>query len=161
MLSGGLPWYAIYETLDCRYVALASLEEKFWRRLCTALDRERWRDAYHADESRRQVVGNELRELFRSQTQAYWVAKLEAADCCFSPVLTLDEALAHPQFAARRMIHGSGDGVPQFAFPLRFSEFTFDVHTHAPAHGEHSNEIVKELGYSIETIETLRASGVV
>ncbi len=161
MLSGGLPWYAIYETSDGRYVTVASLEEKFWRRLCTALDREGWIDAYHADAARREVLRTELRALFRSETQAFWVAKLEAADCCFSPVLTLDEALDHLQFAARDMIHVSGDGVPQFAFPVRFNDFTFAVHAPAPAQGEHSNEILTELGYSTREIEALNKNGAV
>jgi crotonobetainyl-CoA:carnitine CoA-transferase CaiB-like acyl-CoA transferase len=161
MLSGGLPWYAIYETSDRRYVALASLEEKFWRRLCTALDREGWIDAYHADAARREVLRTELQALFKSETQAFWAAKLEAADCCLSPVLTLGEALDHPQFAARHMVHRSSDGVPQFAFPVRFSDFTFDVHAPAPAHGEHSKEILGELGYSAVEIEALHSNGVV
>ncbi len=161
MLSGGLPWYAIYETADGRYVALASLEEKFWRRLCTALDREGWIDVYHADAARREVLRTELQALFKSDTQAYWVAKLESADCCFSPVLSLDEALDHPQFAARDMIRVSSDGVPQFAFPVRFSDFTFDVQAPAPAHGEHSNDILGELGYSTEEIEVLHSNGAV
>lgn len=161
MLSGGLPWYAVYETADSRYVALASLEEKFWRRFCGALGREHWTDAYHADESRREVLRAELRELFKSEPQAFWVAKLEAADCCFSPVLTLDEALDHPQFAARDMIHVSRDGVPQFAFPVRFSDFTFDVRAPAPARGENGNEILGELGYSVEEIEALHRNGTV
>lgn len=161
MLSGGLPWYAIYDTADGRYVALASLEEKFWRRLCAALGRDGWIDAYHADAARREVLRNELRALFKSESQAYWVAKLEAADCCFSPVLTLDEALDHPQFAARDMIRVSSDGVPQFAFPVRFSDFTFDISAPAPAHGKHSKEILTELGYSTKEIEALHSAGVV
>jgi crotonobetainyl-CoA:carnitine CoA-transferase CaiB-like acyl-CoA transferase len=161
MLSGGLPWYAIYETADNRYVALASLEEKFWRKLCTVLGREDWIDAYHADATRREVLRTELRALFKSESQVFWVAKLEAADCCFSPVLTLDEALEHPQFAARDMIHVSSDGATQFAFPIRFSDFTFDVHTPAPGRGEHSEEILAELGYSREEIEALQNNEVV
>ncbi len=161
MLSGGLPWYAIYETSDGRHVAVASLEEKFWRRFCTALDRDEWIDAYHADASQREVVRSALRALFKSKSQAFWVAKLEAADCCFSPVLTLDEALDHPQFASRGIIHASRGGVPQFAFPVRLSDFTFDAKTPAPAHGEHSDEILGELGYSTEEIEALRGDGAV
>ncbi len=161
MLSGGLPWYGIYETADGRYVAVASLEEKFWRRLCTALDREHWIGAYHGDATQREQVRSELRDLLKSQTQAHWVARLEAADCCFSPVLTLDEALDHPQFAARDMIHTSADGLPRFAFPIRFSEFSFEARAPAPAHGEHSAQILGELGYSSEEITALRSDGVI
>jgi crotonobetainyl-CoA:carnitine CoA-transferase CaiB-like acyl-CoA transferase len=161
MLNGGLPWYAIYQTADGRHVALASLEEKFWRRFCAAVGRDRWIDAYHADAQRREVVRTEVSELFKSGTQAHWVTALEAADCCFSPVLTLGEALDHPQFAARDMVHRSGDGLPRFAFPVRFSDFTFGQRVAAPARGEHSNEILEEIGYTSSEIEALCRNGTV
>lgn len=156
MLSGGFPWYAIYETADARFVALAALEEKFWRRFCEKLDRVDWVADYHADETRCAALSDALRILFKSQTQAYWLSELETADCCFSPVLTLDESLRHPQFEAREMVKDTVGGMAQFAFPVKFSDFQFNVHHAAPRHGEHSEQILVELGYTAREIDVLK-----
>ena len=72
------------------------------------------------------------------------------ADCCVTPILPMREALEDPQFCARGMIVDASDAtgpVPQFAPPLKLSEFEFAVARQAPRPGEHSDEILHEAGY--------------
>ncbi len=155
LLSGGLPWYAVYATADGRHVALAALEKKFWRRFCNAIGRADWVDVFEADNTAREQLRGELVGLFSARTQARWVDRLGEADCCFSPVLTFTEALQHPQFQARRVVGDDGRRATHFAFPVKFSDFEFSMHRPAPEHGQHSRPILSELGYSEAEITEL------
>ena len=51
--------------------------------------------------------------------------------------------------------------MPQFAFPVKFSDFAFTIERHAPMHGEHTREILTESGYSDQQIAELEAAGVI
>ena len=88
LLTGGAACYRIYETADGRYLTVAALESKFWRRLCELLGRD-------------DLLGRafepslpELESLFRTRTLGSWLELLEGEDTCVGPVLTLEEAAA-------------------------------------------------------------------
>lgn len=106
LLSGGAPCYGVYRTADGRHLAVGALEPQFWSRLCTAIGKPQWIAQHH---TRGLVPGSaaalalrgELAALFASEPLAHWWALLEPADCCVTPVLRLDEARAHPIFAAQ------------------------------------------------------------
>jgi alpha-methylacyl-CoA racemase len=103
LLTGGVPCYNVYRTSDGRWMAMGALELKFWRAACEVLGHPEWGERHWA---LGQVVGGEdamaLREavaaVFATRSQAEWTAAFEAADCCVSPVLRMDEAMRHPLF---------------------------------------------------------------
>lgn len=159
-LSGGLPWYSIYLTADNKYVSLGALEHKFWAEFCAAIDRSEWSDKQNAAEDVLEEIRTELTALFRSKSQAFWVDRLQHCNCCFSPVLTLDEVVSHEQFLARQLII-ERDGKLQYAFPVKFSEFQFEIKRDAPEHGEHSAELLAELGYSEAQRADLKSAGII
>jgi crotonobetainyl-CoA:carnitine CoA-transferase CaiB-like acyl-CoA transferase len=75
-------------------------------------------------------------------------------------VLSVAEALTHPQFVSRGMsVHA--DGVWQIAPPVKLSGWQFAVERHAPSAGEHSVEILQEAGYGDEEITSLQQCGAV
>ena len=160
MLSGGLPWYSIYETADKKYVALGALENKFWVELCATLGRPEWGDQQSAPPGVLTQIHNELKDLFASQTQAYWIDRFKESDCCFSPVLSLDQTVKHEQFLDREMFVHINDQI-QYAFPVKFSDYKFEVRRRAPEYGEHTEELLSELGYSTSDIADLKAQGVI
>src|SRR5215218_5509282 len=88
LLTGGVACYRIYATADARWLTVAALEPKFWRRLCELLGRP--------DLVSRQFDPElpELEALFRTRSLAQWLALLEGRDTCVGPVLTLEEAAA-------------------------------------------------------------------
>jgi alpha-methylacyl-CoA racemase len=86
LLTGGAACYRIYATGDGRYLTVAALEPKFWRRLCELLERPDLVDRAFEPEL------PELEELFRTRPLADWLALLEHEDTCVGPVLTLAEA---------------------------------------------------------------------
>jgi crotonobetainyl-CoA:carnitine CoA-transferase CaiB-like acyl-CoA transferase len=88
LLTGGVACYRIYATADDRWLTVAALEPKFWRRLCELVERPDLVD--------RQLDADlpELAELFASRPLAEWLELLEGKDTCVGPVLTLQEASA-------------------------------------------------------------------
>jgi crotonobetainyl-CoA:carnitine CoA-transferase CaiB-like acyl-CoA transferase len=88
LLTGGVACYRIYATADGRWLTVAALEPKFWRRLCELLGRPDLEPrAFDAELP-------ELDELFRTRPLADWLELLEGKDTCVGPVLTLQEAAA-------------------------------------------------------------------
>jgi alpha-methylacyl-CoA racemase len=105
LLSGGAPCYGLYRTADGRHLAVGALELKFWRALCEVVGRPAWAGAHW---SLGQVPGSgealqlraELAALLAREPLAHWVPLFEAADCCVTPVLRIDEVPQHPWFDA-------------------------------------------------------------
>lgn len=144
-LTGGLPWYNVYATLDGRYVALGALEAKFWNAFCEEIGRREWRDQPEDPEARRRI-GHELAELFASRPLEYWTERFADVDCCLSPVLTLEEAMGDPQLNARGMFVDC-DGRRDYAFPIKCDPPAAPSNpSPAPALGEHTKEIFDEIG---------------
>jgi alpha-methylacyl-CoA racemase len=160
MLSGGLPCYNIYATSDARYMAVGALEPKFWQALCDALGCPELKPQHFVFGERAAPVKARLAEIFASQTQTHWTEKLARLDACVSPALTIAEALANEQFRARGMVVEE-DGAPRLGLPVRFSEFEFAIERSAPRPGEHSDEVLREAGYSAEEIESLRSREII
>lgn len=160
LLSGGDAGYGVYATADGRYMAVAPLEQKFWRLFCDALGRPDWQALHGARGTTAAALRNELETLFASRSQADWRDFFAGVDCCVTPVLTVAEALEHPQFIARGMTV-SADGVTQYAPPVKLSGWVFAVERAAPSPGEHGEEILREAGLSDGEILVLRQASVI
>lgn len=160
MLTGGDAGYGVYTTADGRHMAVATLEEKFWRVFCEALQRPAWVPLHGARGDAARALRQEVAEVFATRTQAEWIDFFASRDCCVTPVLDLAEALSHPQFVARGM-SVFADGITQLAPPVKLSSWQFSVERPSPAAGEHSEEILRELGYAAEAIADLRRDAVI
>lgn len=159
-LSGGLPWYSIYRTGDGRHMALGALERKFWKLFCETIGRPEWIDRQSSDQSGQEEIREELRRLFASQPQEYWVDRFRDVDCCLTPVIGQDQVVRNEQLLAREMVIERG-GYTEYAFPLKFSDFEFEVNREPPEHGEHTEELLAEAGCSQEEIDAARAEGAI
>lgn len=103
LLSGGSPCYNVYRTADGRHLAVGALELKFWARLCDVVQRPEWANRHWAlgqqpGGSDALALKQELAALLAEQPLAHWVPLFDAADCCVTPVLRLDEVPQHPWF---------------------------------------------------------------
>ena len=105
LLQGKAACYNLYRTADHRTVALAALEEKFWRRFCQAVGRPEWIPR-HAEPLPQEALIDALRELFVRRPARHWQGLLEGEDCCFEILLAPEEVAAHPQLEARAMLSG-------------------------------------------------------
>ncbi len=116
LMNGGSACYRIYRVAAGRFVTLGAIEPKFWQRFCAAARRPDWITRQHESMPQQALIG-EVEALFASMTFAEAIGTFEPADCCFAPVLTLEEAAASPYHAARGLLRRGGDGDLQALFP--------------------------------------------
>ena len=160
-LSGREPCYGVYRTSDGKYMAVGALERKFWDRVCDVLARPDLKACHWEVRGKDPRWGKEeLGRIFAARPQAHWVDKFRGEDCCVTPVLAFEESFEDPQIKARGMVVCDGE-VLQLAPPLKMSGYEFAVERPAPAPGEHSEEILREVGYADAAIGKLRAAGVI
>lgn len=102
-----------------------------------------------------------LTKHFKKRTTAEWLALLERAGVPAGPVLSIREMHAHPQTIAREMVpeveHPVAGKVQTIGLPVKFSKTPGKVANPAPLFGQHTREVLTELGYSSEEIEKLIA----
>jgi crotonobetainyl-CoA:carnitine CoA-transferase CaiB-like acyl-CoA transferase len=164
LTSGFWPWYDVYETADARYVAVAAIEPQFYRALCTALGRE---DLHHAQWSleTRERTRAEFAAAFRSNTRDAWVEHFRDVDTCFSPVNSIGDAVRDPHLMAREMIvespHPLAGTVSAVGSMLRFDGDSPQPRSWIAAPGEHTEEILHDLGYADAEIAELRSTDVI
>ena len=121
-LTGRYPCYRVYACADGRYYSVAALEPKFWKALCDAVERHDLVDVQFSDDLE---AHERVEDVFRKRTRDEWERILEGLDVCCEPVLDLDEVASHPQLRARGSLTATG---------------------RAPELGEHTEEILRELG---------------
>ncbi|MCB0257572.1 MAG: CoA transferase, partial [Anaerolineae bacterium] len=106
-----------------------------------------------------------LDDIMRQRTAAEWLPLLEQAGIPSGPIYAVDEALNDPQVQARRMIvemeHPAAGLVKSLAFPGFFSDTPASYRQPPPRLGEHTGQVLGELGYDAAGIDALRAAGVI
>ncbi len=167
-LDGGLPCYNIYETLDGKYITLAALEYKFWHTFCTRIGHLELLP-FHTPvgPGEREEAIDMLRAIFKTKTRDEWMVELANIDACVGPVYSIDEALNDRHAQARGVSVTSlpiGEtGVSLRTLPSfpRISGVEDEQRFAPPGLGEHTSELLREIGYSDKDIEEFRGRGVV
>ncbi|MBC2381264.1 CoA transferase [Pseudomonas sp. WS 5106] len=159
VLNGG-SFYDYYRTRDGRWMSVGSLEPVFMQQLCTALGRP---------ELAAQGLAPELKVALQVEFEKRSFNELcdlfSGVDACVEPVLSLSEAVEHPQLKARELIsqvpRGDGSTQAQLACPLKFSQGLPEPRHIGVAVGAHSDEVLAQLGFSAQRIAELRRAKVV
>lgn len=153
--------YACYRTYVCKgggFYSVGALEPKFWATLCGAVGRQDLIDVQFAEGPEAARVHEAMESVFASKTRHEWEEKLAGLEVCCEPVLDLDEVASHPQVAARRLIARTRTGVEvRPAVRLRSDWRRLDP----PALGEHTAEVLAEVGVDADRLANLRTEGVV
>jgi crotonobetainyl-CoA:carnitine CoA-transferase CaiB-like acyl-CoA transferase len=158
----------IYETAN-GFMTVAVMTNKEWLALTRALERPEWLEdqRFQTPALRDQNIDARLQltqQVLKTRTTEDWLQRLEAAGVPCAPVLTRAQVIAHPQIGASGILleseHPSAGRLRQTRTAARFDTPTL-IRRGAPHLGEHSREILAELGLTDAAIEALRHEGII
>ncbi len=162
--------YDYYETSDGKYMSIAALEDKFWKKFCLAIDRPDWQKdgltfiSENSSASSLEERKDELKDIIKSKTRAQWEEVFGDLDVCVEPVLDVEELLLENQHVKDRKLvidmDVEGETVKQYAMPIHFSK-TKPKYVHAGKKlGIDTENIVRSLGYSDDEYNELIDKGI-
>ena len=153
MLDSGAPYYEVYETADGKFMAVGAIEGRFYAQLLQGLGIDPSSLPYQNDTARWPDMKDRFAEVLKTKTRDEWTAIFEGKDACVAPVLELNEVSAHLHNQERELLVNI-DGIPQPAPAPRLSRTPGRAMKAGAPRGSHTREILEELGYSEEEIES-------
>jgi len=163
-LTGALANYNFYRTKDGRWMSLACLEGKFWSNFCRAIGRPEC-EMMLMDENQ-EGLKEKLREIFASKTLKEWEEISRSnPDLCLEPVLKFSEVEHHPQIKERELIQRikdkSGKEYRVISYPIKIFGLKETSPEPMGEKGADTEQVLSEMGYSIQEIENFRKEGVI
>ena len=172
-LHGAYPYYGVYETRDGKYITIGCLEPHFWQNLCRLLSQEGYipygfalEHTFHKPEGEKwDEIHSSLRQVFLTKTRDEWFELLTRNDVPVGKVLMPDEVFSDPQVLHRQMVieveHPALGKIKQVGVAPKLSGTPGRVRSLSPLRGEHTDEVLRGLGYKQEEISDLRQQGAV
>ncbi len=166
-LNGGAPYYNVYKTKDGGYFSIAAIEPWFWENLCQALEREDLLPHQDATGAKKAEVEQALAEAFLTKTRDEWFETLKDQNISAGKVYSLEEALDDPHAQQRGMVleiesrDVPGGKVRQVATPIHLSETPGNVRHLGSVTGQHTSDVLKELGFDPAAVADLTRRQVV
>lgn len=175
LLDGGIPNYNVYTSSDGQAIAVGALEPHFWAKICKHVDRK--------DLLSPKTKFEDVQQLFGSKSAEEWRHIADEMDACIEVVLRPEELMNHPQHQARNVFLSSDEcsvdcsvanesnsatnAAPVVSRPSqmvvgpRLSGHPPSLLPPAAGIGEDTVDILKQAGYTDETIADMRVKGVI
>lgn len=162
-VAGGSACYQIYRCADGGYVTLGIIEPHFWQRFKQLVGRADLPDDPFPLPAEAARLRSVLDQVFMTRTRDEWVALLWQHDIPAGPVNSMREAFDDPHLRSRDMLlhvdHPVEGRIPQLGFPVKFSITPGSITRPPPGLGEHTDEVLAELGFDDRDIAAMRAAG--
>lgn len=163
---------APYQAIRCAdgHIALGAANQRTWERLCRAVGRPDLleRPEFATDAGRvthRRELASVIEDTMSAKPAAHWLDALQRADVPCGPILNYAQVFADPHVRARdlvqEVVHPAAGRITQLGPAVKFSATPARIRRPAPLFGQHSAEVLEELGYDQDAIRRLAADGVV
>ena len=160
LLDSGSHFYEVYETADGKYISLGSIEPQFYAALLNKLGEDAKHFENQFDMSNWPQMKAKMTDIIKRKTRDDWDQIFSDADVCYAPVLSMSEVRHHRHHQARGTFIDDGD-VWQPAPAPRFSRTSGELRSAAASIGEHTEEVLREFGFSDEDIKKRLESGAI
>ncbi len=163
---------APYQAIRCAdgYITLGAANDRLFDRLCEVLGHPEWRTrsgfADNASRVRnRTMLADEIEAITVAKPRQHWLDLLQANDIPCGPINNYAQVFADPQVLAREMVvetdHPTLGRVRTLGSPIKMSATPPDVSRRAPLFGEHTDQVLREAGYSDADIAALRRTNAI
>lgn len=172
VFGGGHAFYSFYETKDNKMITIGCTEPWLWENLCDALNRPDLKDCgmkegdfANPPHERHAYARQELQKIFLTKTREEWFDFLTKADVCVGKVYDVPEVFQDPQVKHRQMAveldHPVAGKVTQAGIAVKLSETPGSIRSFSPSLGQHTEEVLRGIGYNDARIAELREKRVV
>lgn len=159
------PFRNIWRTKDGKFICATNPESHLWQRFCKGLGREDLIPYQRAKGEKREEVISAIKQTILTKTRDEWLDIMRKSGTSIAPVLEIDEIASEPNLIHRQMLleldHHTQGKVKQVGMPIKLSKTPGKVRSFAPSLGQHTAEVMQELGYSEVQIQELQQEGVI
>ena len=162
--------YQAFQAGDGRWLAIATVSQRNWQSLCQALGRpdlladERFATNPSRVQHRDELIP-QLETAFQARDREVWLKALKEAGVPAGPVRTVEDVLDDPWFRQQGTIietqHPAAGRLRTLGSPLHLSATPARAHGAAPLLGQHTHEVLKEIGFSEDEIDRLASDGAI
>ncbi len=149
-----------FEVAGGRFITIAVLRDSHWKKFCAALELDHLNaDGRFSSNAGRVKHRTELHAiivpLLKSKPPEYWLERLRAADILCGPINTVADVLADPALAACLPLLDTGlpNAARAMGTPIRYDGEFFAAERSSPAKGQHTREVLAQIGYTAGQIE--------
>ena len=163
LLNGASPFYNTYECSDGRWFSIGSIEGHFWDALCRVIGTEDLLPKQFAQDEW-PAMTERFKGIFKQKTADEWMAIMSQHDICAATVLEMENVVTNEHNLARNMVievDSPIGPVKQIGVGPKLSDTPGKPRHTAPILGQHTDEILKGLGYDDAKIASLREAGTV
>jgi len=165
LLTGSFPFYSLYETKDGQWLSVATVEPKFWERMCELIGAPELTGKQFAEPPERPAIAETLAARFRERTLAEWEPLFFTERLPIAGVKRVPEVVHDPQVKARGLlptVDVPGVGKLQvISHPAKHTKTETRNPARVPRKGEDTDVILRSLGYTSRQIEALAKKDVV